>query len=360
MTVTYLIGNGFDIALGLDTSYRSFYDKVLVPLTSDTSNTIIKEICSDKDAWADMELSLGQLTSDQIDPESFFDNKIEIEELLERYLFNEQEAFSCDYSDELQNVVKKAFCSFHNELKDTERIAIDNIIKRHNGEHHLFQVISFNYTNTLDEIFKVIKEVNGETIDAYSHSNRTYQKRLGQIHHVNGILGEGIILGVNDESQIADAQLNSDESILATTIKSRANLQKGSRSTEIAEELINRSDIICVFGMSYGVTDRYWWTQLCGWLTQHNDRRLILFNYNPNVKLSNNVGLNYKQEQAIFNKFKEVAGVSEETWNSIRAKIYVKEKPQLFDFKCLLDGNNQEANTVLKPLTPEEIDEIFE
>lgn len=332
MTVTYLIGNGFDIALGLDSSYRSFYDKVLEPLKSKTSNTIIKEICSDKDAWADMELSLGQLTNDEMNPDAFYNDKIEIEELLEQYLYNEQELFSCDYSDELQNVVKNAFCAFHNVLKDTERIAIDNIIKRHNGEHHVFQVISFNYTNTIDEIFRVIKESHGDVIDAYSHSNRTYQKRLGQIHHVNGVLGEGIILGVNDESQIADPQLNSDEEVLVTTIKTRANLQKGARSTEIAEQIINQSDILCVFGMSFGVTDRYWWKQLCGWLTQSTERRLVLFNYDSNVKPSNNVAVNRRQEQAVLNKFKEAADVTEEVWKSIVSKVYVKEKPDLFDF----------------------------
>lgn len=155
---------------------------------------------------------------------------------------------------------------------------------------------------------------------------------LGQIHHVNGVLGEGIILGVNDESQIADPRLNSDEEVLVTTIKTKANLQKGARSTEIAEQLINQSDILCVFGMSFGATDRYWWKQLCGWLTQSAERRLVLFNYDTNVKLSNNVAVNRRQEQAVLKKFKEAASVTEEVWKSIVSKVYVKEKPDLFDF----------------------------
>ena len=122
-------------------------------------------------------------------------------------------------------------------------------------------------------------------------------------------------------------------------------MQKGARSTEIAEQLINQSDILCVFGMSFGATDRYWWKQLCGWLTQNAERRLILFDYNSNVKPTSNVAVNRRQEQAVLKTFKEAANVTEEVWNSIVEKVYVKEKPGLFDFSKTINIEHQKDDT---------------
>ena len=51
----------------------------------------------------------------------------------------------------------------------------------------------------------------------------------------------------------------------------------GQRRTERAEEMINNSSIICIFGMSMGLTDKRWWERIITWLLSNEQRILIIY-----------------------------------------------------------------------------------
>ena len=51
----------------------------------------------------------------------------------------------------------------------------------------------------------------------------------------------------------------------------------GQRRTERAEEMIDSSMIICVFGMSMGITDKRWWERLVSWMMANPNRKLIIY-----------------------------------------------------------------------------------
>lgn len=60
MNILFILGNGFDKAQGLNTSYQDFYDyyKKIKP-ASELEARVQREIQSDYKTWADMEEGLG-------------------------------------------------------------------------------------------------------------------------------------------------------------------------------------------------------------------------------------------------------------------------------------------------------------
>ena len=72
MNITFLIGNGFDIALNLKTSYSNFYDWYCkqpsdIPHISefrkDIDDDVNSKISAAEKTWADFELGIGKYTS---------------------------------------------------------------------------------------------------------------------------------------------------------------------------------------------------------------------------------------------------------------------------------------------------------
>ena len=82
MNITFFIGNGFDINLGLNTKYSSFYPYFIEHARDD--NMIKKWIDGNEKYWADLEEKFGQqLTNISAgDLERFYEDKDELDRLL--------------------------------------------------------------------------------------------------------------------------------------------------------------------------------------------------------------------------------------------------------------------------------------
>ncbi|EMA4239845.1 hypothetical protein U3B20_002871, partial [Listeria monocytogenes] len=76
MKITYLIGNGFDISMGLNTSYSNFYDFIKENKTQEEieANCLYRNINKNIDLWRDFEVSMGLYTFINSDE---FNTKIE-------------------------------------------------------------------------------------------------------------------------------------------------------------------------------------------------------------------------------------------------------------------------------------------
>lgn len=60
-TVTFIIGNGLDLSLGLRTTYKDFY-KYVIAKKPKTNNRIYAAINDDPESWGDFEARLGEYT----------------------------------------------------------------------------------------------------------------------------------------------------------------------------------------------------------------------------------------------------------------------------------------------------------
>lgn len=87
MKILYILGNGFDLNLGMKTSYKDFYEYYK---SIETSNTTIKDlksnISNNYKNWSDLEFALGQYTDEFKTVEEFDDAFEDIGEKLAEYL----------------------------------------------------------------------------------------------------------------------------------------------------------------------------------------------------------------------------------------------------------------------------------
>ena len=134
-------------------------------------------------------------------------------------------------------------------------------------------------------------------------------------------MGGTIILGVNDSSQIANGEFVFDEDVKDLLVKPQANDAIRSINVLYCQRLIELADIIFLYGLSIGETDRLWW-QLIGKRMLVNDTaRVVIFKYEDiHIDPTKGQKLGSKRRKVI-NDFMDKMGLSDES--NIRERIYV-------------------------------------
>lgn len=250
MNVALIIGNGFDLNMGLPTSYADFYQYYLKVVSPMQGADFIKQKIKDAPKnWADLEKSLGDITAEYSDNVAVFDAVFEnVRNELEKYL----KAVDV-YDIPKLNIFASRFLL---DVLEVDRY-LDNKPKREYREFVkslkandvVLNVVNFNYTSTIEKIKDKNSSLNFE------------QKKIqfGHIMHVHQDLNAGIIMGVNDKTQIADEAFRKSFDIQSMMIKPFINEEFAAGNDEKCIELINCADIIILFGTSFGDTDRKWW-----------------------------------------------------------------------------------------------------
>ena len=276
VNITFFIGNGFDLNLGLKTRYENFYE--YFQSKADDNNMIKGWINKKEKLWSDLEEALGKSLSNikENNVEQFYDDKDIMDDLLIEYLKEEQERYNYD-----EEIIKKQLISsldnFDGNLSREEKDFIERIKAKHAGNTIKYDFVSFNYTDCLDKIIDIQKK-DAVTISTHAYGNNTYStsSMLGDVHHIHGTLNEEMILGVNDESQINNEFLQKHEEFCNGFIKTRMNKLIG-QQTEDVKKLILNSKIICLFGISMGKTDKIWWEEIVDWLLKDKENLLVIY-----------------------------------------------------------------------------------
>lgn len=268
MNIVFLIGNGFDINLGLKTSYSDFY-KYYKSVGSD--HDLIKQLKDSMDIeqknWSDMELALGKYTVNLKDMEDFKVVFNDIEDRLADYLNNIENDFDNN------NVDKEAFFNHltypENFLTASDKRKLDAYRQNWINNEWNISIITFNYTKIIE---KIIDLNNGKIEIAHRIKRPTY---LNELVHIHGYIDERMVMGVNDISQISNEKFHENLDILDTLMKSRCNQVQKHLIDESCIKLIDNADMICVFGSSLGETDKFWW-ELVG-KQLRRDCKVIIF-----------------------------------------------------------------------------------
>ena len=268
MNILYLIGNGFDLAQDLKTRYIDFYPYYIS--RQDITNPAIKELCQTIDAnyetWADMELALGEYTSN-LKKDDFEDVYYDLSACLREYLRNEQDKFNL--TGEVANKITYDILTPYECLYGRDRDALYNILNQERHIHNV-NIVTFNYTNLVDSIFDSPKYI-GAIID-----KETY---LRGIHHVHGGINSTMIMGVNDSSQIKNSDFIHDEDVADILIKPKSNDAIRSAEAVACSRLILQADIIILFGLSLGDTDKVWWQEIADAMVRNHSMYLVIYSY---------------------------------------------------------------------------------
>jgi hypothetical protein len=310
--VTILVGNGLDISLELKTSYSAFYNFVkkngLHP-----ENSIYKAIAKDKpEWWADFELGLGRFTHT-------------IEQVTEK----EREQWSQTLNEELDEI-KKDLKKYIKEQNDSADEKIDDINFSLSSLYNGLEVgqvanvrrffttnppttlrfVTLNYTNVLEKLFP-------------NRGRQLYGQDFivaGTIHHVHGSINRRISLGVNDESQISSYIDPTEKDYL---IKPKLIQMMNDRRIETLRDYINAAELMVLFGLSLGATDKYIWEMVIEWL-HRGDRMLIIHHYEEGLVVDDLTEReSLRLEERVKNKFLDYSDVNDDIRDQLKSKIYV-------------------------------------
>jgi predicted transport protein len=360
--ILFLIGNGFDLNLGLRTKFSDVAEKYIKDHenTSDLNiQKFKKELVTNYEKWADFEREMGEYTK-TFDPSNKNDLASQIDsfrEILIRKLGDEESRVEYNTNKEhIFTVFRKSLTSFIDYLPAASKLTISPIISASSKNMNFcYDFITFNYTNVLDKCIGLIKsdkerssrnKVNFRTTVNADQRERYVADTLGKVLHIHGTLQKGLILGVDNASQITNRDLSNDEDI-QWMIKPYVNNELGEHNDIEAKKLIDRSSIICVFGMSIGETDKTWWDYLISWLKTDETKHLIIFFYNDKIDETNpRMIINNKKE--VKNKFFSIVGnVEDEERKQCENRIHIpSNNSDMFKLK-LLKGKSEKGNITI-------------
>ena len=329
MNITFLVGNGFDINLGLNTRYTDFYPTYLSKGHDDILSIAIAD---NYDKWADLEIALGkvlkEVTPEQVD--DFLDSKGKLEGDLAEYLRHEESRLDLS-SSKLPGEFQKKVTGFYQEFSTREQTDYKAWQSSIKGAI-IYQFISYNYTGGLDGIVKSGKTI--QTFSTHAAANNRYTDSVGAVHHIHGTLDGDLILGVNDATQIDNPVLQTDSRLVDYIVKAAVNDALGEQRMETAKRIIDESDYIGVYGMSIGDTDLMWWQYLLAWLQKKDSRRLVLYIYaDPSDNPSGQEKL--RRINMWKNIFLAQSGADDDVATKIRGQIIVVIRSKIFDFATI-------------------------
>ena len=320
LVITFLIGNGFDLGLGLKTRFKDFYIKYLKDIS--TNKNILefkKEIAGNIESWSDFEYQLGQYSKnfDENNWRNFLDSKENFENAFFEYLKNEQEKIIYD-KNQIIAYFYNAF-NIQNLTNHIPAIFTDFLEEEiENSDMLIYKFINFNYTNTLEKIIGIIKGHQNELARLHRGDNDfdSNNPLFYSIQHVHGSLKDlNCLIGVDNKAQIANESLTDIADILEYMLKPEMNKVLQTGNEERAKQAMVESDIIFTYGLSLGVTDNRWWIELIENATKMG-KKIIFFIHDDNLKI-NNVRQEIEQKNKYLTKL---------------AQIIEQEQPYLKDY----------------------------
>lgn len=297
MNLTYIIGNGFDLALGLRTSYRDFLECYLCekhtncdpPSVSRLKRMIRKNIKS----WGDAEREFGRL-----DYLEFGDGTVlasyavsayeHFRANLNKYIRRRERQFPQTVSAMTCSSFRRALLSLHTGLIDAN---VRNEILGDAVSVHV-NFINFNYTETLERLIGVVPdvltmEIGKKKVGVYFYKPLHVH---GEVCHgdVSHPMDVAIVFGVGDTSQLSGLSYEGHEMEFEQIRSFLEKKDKRAAQTEgnvvaNALKVLNESDCIVLFGVSLGVTDCFWWSAIFETLLDRPTAKLVFSPFHDNV-----------------------------------------------------------------------------
>lgn len=353
MQITFLVGNGFDIGIGMQSRFKDFFP--IYQAQSQNKKYEIKkfadEIGSDYETWADFETALGKYTKEftlgtkHIFIKQLRDFEIEFIE----YLKKQESGLSFKETNKIAEVMINALTKYYsiNNIASLSNKAISEVYSNHAVEHHVYNFVNFNYTSVLEKCLKTIPE---RLVCKRMHSGWDKFDKVGQIIHVHGRNDMYPIIGVNDVSQIANKALLEDHQFAQYIVKPSLNQLLRQENDENTTNLINQSTIICVYGMSMGSTDKKWWELLLLWLHGNSERQLVLFDYDD--KFSYSIPFDWiDKEDQIIDKLTQYNTDLSVNVEDLRPRIHIAVHKNIFQMNLTQDPEKNKPLDTDKLLT---------
>lgn len=269
MNITYMIGNGFDIALGLKTRYSDFIDYYCkLDKSGSRELQVLQQEMSRQDPetkklWSCAERAFGQLDWSGLFPDdpvsSFKICLADFQDELARYL--EREWGRVNVPNDGGELAKRLFSTMvcvDRFMGPEHRRRFCEYVRQH-GKIAL-NLIVFNYTDTLERLWMTLPTQGDAGV-------RSFEVDLGgkvlvEVNCPTFVHGDFVrkwyVFGVDNPKQIKDPAIRKDCESTGQLIKPMMDADLGMGQAAIASGLIRNSEVIVTYGISLGSSDLTW------------------------------------------------------------------------------------------------------
>lgn len=336
MNITFLIGNGFDLRVGMKTKYTDMYDGYINSPTIDATIADFKEDLASSapkyETWSDFEMGMAEYAQRFDNEDDFIKCIRDFKAYMIKHLCTEEDnffnAFNKSIVDEsaILEEFEHSIANFYKNQIPNVKNRIKDIIKLNGWIKHI-NFITFNYTKTLEFIkdrFELFHELGSSDL------------RIEQIVHIHGDLDNDVVLGVDNKEQIKNLKFNIDRKVERAFIKPRFNHYYDEVRVQSAKDIIENSDVICIYGLSLGESDLTWSKSVANWLLESSAKQLIYFAYGTNKFDSWNVDARMDEEDEVKNSLLKRLHLLESEAEKIYDQIHVPVGENIFDIEKFL------------------------
>lgn len=155
---------------------------------------------------------------------------------------------------------------------------------------------------------------------------------------------------MNDESQLASDFFEREDLNDLLKPDSLANSREYRRRD--AESVIEKSEIIVIFGMSIGSTDKHWWERIAEILIKNANKKLIIHLYDtePSYVSARRVRLRREKKENEFLSHLGNLDLSDEKVSQLRKQIYIVTNSQFIinaDLRKYLNPVESKSGTII-------------
>ena len=321
MKIFHIIGNGFDLNLGMRTSYMDFckyYNSI--ETKSKNIKDLKKSIECDFETWSNLEIAFGNYVEKIKTTEEFDEIFEDLLDNLSSYLKYQEDIFDFTRANPAQLYNNLSHPEF--ALLPADRNQVKEFKNNWAGATWNVKVMMLNYTYSLEKLMNET-EFN---FDIGTHDNAS-KIILRGIEHIHGYHDKRMILGVNDISQLKNTGFHSNQDVLEAIIKTSCNKAYKHTVDQQCETDIALANLICIFGSSIGETDKYWWELIAKRLLL--DCQLIIFTRGKETN-ANKGYKNPRDERKVKNKFLSLTTLNEDEKQIVMGKIFVGVNTDLF------------------------------
>lgn len=322
MNLLWIIGNGFDLNLGLKTSYRGFIDSVYLnslpnPEMERRRDELFDRVsrlgpgaAEQRDNWADLEKLLGDVSVFYDDISEFEATFEDIEGLLSKYIWEQNGIVGNDIPNEAVDCFRRSIYEFDGSVSEADARKLKNPRKMRDCVS--FSSITLNYTTLFDRMVNKMKGdgpyANTRIVDGLTYGDVAYDPL-----HPHGVVADGgvdsIIFGVSNQEQIKNDEFSRDANFIESWVKQNRNEYYGNSNTNKIRRLIESADLICMFGCSFGETDDYIWRMVGEALKKNSNLRVASFVYGLGDKTRQRVSVFQRKRDIQFNLLSRAFGI---------------------------------------------------
>lgn len=328
MEITYFIGNGFDLAMGLHTSYRDFIKHYLNTPSAEPCHLFLSRLIEeDVNTWSDAEVAMGKCTDNFLQKQEVLFCECYDDFVLSLSNFLKEADASCLIPSEIISIRHHYLVALTNleSFIPQARPDLKNALSERNNHSRHYSFLNFNYTQVFDRGLHVI----GDSGDVICRRTPNICDTIGPVYHIHGKHAHGMVMGVDSDDQIPNKPFAQNATIRQRIIKPEVNWALNRRLVTDCKNTIIKSQIIVVFGMSIGKTDLTWWTNVGEWLRKDSSHQLIIFTFQPDKdkRLAAHI---YVAERETQNLFLDYTALTPTDQDKVRTQITVVLNGELF------------------------------